>query len=101
VRYTPAIITTAIMLGLTLWLLIGRFRIRKDSNWPLFYYFALVAYHQAFPGELNSYAIYAAVIAALFYRFEFVGGWLGHLLRAVEMGVLLYLSYRFFQIVFG
>jgi hypothetical protein len=101
VRYTPALITTAVMLGLTLWLLIGRFKTRKDSNWPLFYYFALIAYHQAFRGELNSYAIYAALIAALFYRFEFVGGKFSYLLRAVEMGVLVYLSYRFLQIVFG
>jgi hypothetical protein len=101
VRYTPAIITTAIMLGLTVWLLIGRFKVRRDSNWPLFYYFALIGYHQGFKGELNSYAIYAAVVAALFYRFEFVGGWFNYLLRGVEMGVLLYLIYTFFHIVFG
>jgi hypothetical protein len=89
------------MLGLTVWLLIGRFKVRKESNWPLFYYFALIGYHQAFKGELNSYAIYAGVIAALFFRFEFIGGWFSKFLRGVEMAVLLYLIYRFFQTVFG
>jgi len=99
VRYTPTNITTAIMLGLTLWLLIGRFRVRHDSNWPLFYYLALVAYHQAFPGALNSYVIYTGVLIALFFRFEFVGGWFRYLLRVVEVGVLSYLIYRFFHLV--
>jgi hypothetical protein len=94
VRYTPTNITTAVMLGLTLWLLIGRFKSRPDSNWPLFYYLLLVAYHQALPGRLNPYAIYTGVVAALFIRFEFMGGWLGYLLRGVELAVLLYLGYR-------
>ena len=82
-----------------MWLLIGRFRVRNDSNWPLFYYFALIAYHQAFPGALNSYVLYAGVIIALFFRFEFVGGWFNLLLRGVEMGVLFYLIYRFFYLI--
>jgi hypothetical protein len=99
VRYTPTNVTTAVMLGLTVWLLIGRFRARGDSNWPLFYYVMLVAYHQLLPGRLNPYAIYTSVIAALFIRFEFTGGWIGYLLRFIELGILIYLVYRFSSIV--
>lgn len=98
-RYTPTNVTTAVMLGLTLWLLIGRFRTKANSNWPLFYYIVLVAYHQALPGRLNPYAIYTGVITALFIRFEFTGGWIGYLFRGTELIVLLYLVYRFFNLV--
>lgn len=98
-RYTPTNITTAVMLALTLWLLVGRFRARSHSSWPLIYYAVLVAYHQALPGRLNPYAIYTAVIAALFLRFEFMTGWLAYILQGAEMAVLLYLAYRMFSMV--
>jgi hypothetical protein len=100
VRYTASNVTTAVMLGLTLWLVIGRFKVRGDSNWPLYYWAALIAYHQGFQGHLNQYALYAGVICALLIRFEFVGGWFRILLRGVELGVLLHVVYQLFNVIF-
>jgi hypothetical protein len=93
VRYASFNITTAVLIGLTVWLVVGRFKARADSNWPLFYYIGLVFYHQAYPGRLNPYVILTGVIAALFIRFEFMGGWIGYLLRGIELGVLAYILF--------
>ena len=100
-RYTPTLVTTAIMLGLTLWLVVGRFKARADSNWPLFYYLALVAYHQGFVGRLNPGVVYTAVVTALFLRFEFMGGWFNILLRFLELASLLYFCWRFWGFIVG
>jgi hypothetical protein len=93
VRYSAFNITTAVLLALTVWLIIARFRIRTDSNWPLIYYGILVAYHQFYPGRLNPYVILTVVMTALLIRFEFLGGWIRYVLRALELGVLVYLIY--------
>jgi len=99
IRYSPFNITSAVALGLTVWLFVARFRTRLDSNWPLFYYLGLVIYGHLFPGNLDPAWIYAGVVSALFLRFEFMGGWFLKLIRGVELIVLLYVIHRLIYII--
>ena len=88
VRYSPGNLTTLIVVGLTLLQVVSRFKLRPDHNWPLLYYVFLVAYHQYFPGRIYPLAIYTAVIAALFLRFEFMGGFFRYLFVFIEFAGL-------------
>jgi len=88
------------MLGLMCWLLIGRLRSKADSTWPLVFYAALVAFHQAFPGRLLSYPIFIGVVTALLLRFEFTGNRLAALLRTVEIFMIVLIIQNFVGLVF-
>jgi hypothetical protein len=99
VRYASSNITTAVMFGFTVYLMVARFKSRQDWTWPLFYYLFLFVYFQAFPGSLNPLAVYAGVVCALLIRFEFLSKKVTTSLRVVEMGVLCYLAYAFLSLV--
>lgn len=88
----------ALLLG-ALWLTFSRFRYRADLNWPLVYYFALVAWHVAHPLMMNEYLVYAAVVSALFLRFEFMNERFALLFKIVETVCLVALAWRFFQLI--
>jgi hypothetical protein len=87
-------VLTATFMAMTAGLLYFRLNRSCESNWPLFYYLLAVIYAKWFEGTLNDYALYAAVIAALLLRFEFMGGWIIRILQAGEFGLLLYFLYR-------
>jgi hypothetical protein len=97
VRYTATNITTFVMIGFTAWLVFTRFRPKPDPNWPLFYYLAVVAYHQYLPGRLHPQVLFAGVVLALIMRFEFVGGFLGKVFRAAEVLIFLFIGYQFWD----
>ena len=94
-RYASTNITTFVMLMFTVWIIITRFRSKPDNNWPLFYYLAVVAFHQTLPGILNEWVLYAGVISALMLRFEFLGGFLAVVVRILELVCLAALAYQF------
>ena len=71
-----------------------RFAGRPDSNWPLFYYAALLAYLYHFEGVLDARFVYAGLIAALVLRFEYLAGYLWVGLRTLEAGFLTYVMWR-------
>lgn len=98
-RYTATNVTTFVMLLFTLWVIYARFRSKPDVSWPLFYYLAVVAYHQYLPSRLNEYLIYVGTIAALMMRFEFLGGAFGMLIRIAEVICLSLLAYQFAALV--
>jgi hypothetical protein len=98
-EYSAGNVTTGVMVILTIWTVISRFRFRTDANWPLIYYLFVVIYHQWAPGRLNPWAIYAGVVSALLLRFEFMGGGFLRLIRFIEVGVLLALTWNFFTLV--
>jgi hypothetical protein len=93
VRYAASNITTFVLLMLTIWTLVVRYKSRPDSNWPLIFYLLLVMYHQATPEGLNSFSIYVGVIAALFLRFEFMAGFFRYLFLTVEAAVMFMTMY--------
>lgn len=92
-RYAASNITTFVLLMLTIWTLVVRYKSRPDSNWPLIFYLLLVMYHQATPEGLNSFSIYVGVIAALFLRFEFMAGFFRYLFLTVEAAVMFMTMY--------
>jgi hypothetical protein len=93
VRFGATNITTAVLSGVTVWVLIARLRGAVETNWPLFYYLGVVAFSTAIPGVLDPAWVYSGVVCALLLRFEFLGGFLLKVVRGIEMVVLLYLLY--------
>lgn len=65
-----------------------------DTSWPLFYYAGLVFYTRSFEGEYENYFIFAGILAALFLRFEFLGGLFLKVVRTVELVALGYVLLR-------
>ncbi|MBM3812166.1 MAG: hypothetical protein FJW20_11105 [Acidimicrobiia bacterium] len=98
-RYASSNITTAVMFGFTVYLMVVRFRTRRDWNLPLIYYLFVVAYHQAFPERLLAYAIYTGVVIALVIRFEFLPKKLEGVLRFLDISILTFLAYSFLTLV--
>lgn len=70
-----------------------------DTSWPLFYYAGLVFYTRSFEGEYENYFIFAGILAALFLRFEFLGGVFLKVVRAVELVALGYVLLRGFTLL--
>ncbi len=96
-RFSVFNVTTAVLLGLTLWVLIARIRGVVESNWPLYYYAGVIGYSVVFPGYLDEAWIYAGVVCALLLRFEFMGGWFLKIIRTIDILVLLVIAYWAFD----
>lgn len=92
-------VLTMVLMGLTAWLGAARFKSKLESNWPLFYYLALVGYLKRFDGSFDPLMVYVGVVSALFLRFEFMGGWFLRLVQTVELFILAYVVYRGFQLI--
>jgi hypothetical protein len=99
-RYSASNVTTVLMLLFTLWIVVTRFRTGSNINWPLIYYFAIGFYHISMPGRINQYVLYVGVVTALLLRFEFIGGYFGYFARAVEVSVLLVITYYLWTAAF-
>ena len=98
-RYAPANVTTALMFGFTIYLMVARFKSRQDWTWPLIYYLILVIYHQAFPGRLPVVVVYAGVVSALLIRFEFLTPKVTGAVRVIEFIGLSAIAYSLFEAV--
>ena len=94
-RYASSNITIFLMLMFTVWIIFTRFRSKPDTNWPFFFYRAVVAFHLTVPGILNEWVLYAGVVSALLLRFEFLGGFLAVVVRILELVCLAALAYQF------
>ncbi len=92
-RFTVFNGSTVVFVAITVWVLSVRIRGVVDSNWPLFYYVAVVAYSAVFPGYLDPAFVYAGVVCALLLRFEFMGGFFLKIVRVIEIIVLAYYAY--------
>ena len=87
------------MFGLSVYLMVARFKSRQDWTWPLFYYLFVVVFHQAYPGKLPVWAVYVGVVAALLIRFEFLTPKVNNVVRILEFLILSVLAYSFFSAV--
>ncbi len=83
-RWTPFSFATLALIAITAWMMTARARGGVESNWPLLYYAAVVAYGVAFPGTLITYWILIGSGAALLLRFEFLGGAALTFIRVME-----------------
>ena len=93
--------TTVLVIVLTLWVMWLRKQLKFDSNLPLLYYAVLVFYSRAYEGAYYNYAIMAGVLAGLFLRFEFLGGWPLKSIRTVEFVVHCYVLYMAVTLLFS
>ncbi|MDX1979460.1 MAG: hypothetical protein SFV51_04265 [Bryobacteraceae bacterium] len=94
-------ITTLVLLSLTVWITVIRYRTKLDSNWPLFYYIALVAYARKFEETINPTLVLVAVAMALLLRFEFLEGWILKAIQYTETAILIYVIWRCLELLFG
>ncbi len=94
-------ITTLLVLAITIWVLVIRYRTRPDNNWPLFYYIALVAYTKKFEDIIDPGFVFVAVVGALLLRFEFMSGWVLKVVMYIETACLGYVILRCVQVLFG
>lgn len=92
-RFEAFNITTVLALGCSSILVFARLRGLADNSWPLIYYIGIVAYSMLFPGHLESRYIYLGSVAALFLRFEFMGGAFLKFIKLVDFLTLLYFLY--------
>ncbi|MBM3725102.1 MAG: hypothetical protein FJW40_06730 [Acidobacteria bacterium] len=98
--YSTFNLLTTLLLGCTVWLIIARFTSRLDSNYPLAVYVAAFAHSQAFAGGLNTGYILFSLAAALFLRFEFIGGPVLTVVRALDLLGLGYIGWRSLTLIF-
>ena len=90
---------TLVIAILTVAMMRARFTTRIDTPWAMVYYIALVLYVRSVEGEYNNYVIFAGVVAALFLRFEFMGGFFLKLFRTAEFVVHCYVLVMAFLIL--
>ncbi|MFN3323369.1 MAG: hypothetical protein ACK5AZ_07730 [Bryobacteraceae bacterium] len=93
IGFTVIDLITLALFGATVWMMYARYAFRIDSNWPLVYYALLVTFLNTY-GGMDPFMVYAGVVAALFLRFEFMGGAFLKFVRLIEFVVLLYVAWR-------
>jgi hypothetical protein len=94
IRITPFNVITFIMMVATAGVIWMRYRKTVENNWPLFYYLGIVVYLKAFDGSLEPLAVYVGMVAALFLRFEFLGGFILKSVKVVDLLILGYFLWR-------
>ena len=85
---------TLSLMGLTVWMIVARFRHHLENNWALVYYACLLAYWKSYEGALNTYWVLGGVVSGLLLRFEFLGKIVSGAIRAVELAVFAYVLWR-------
>jgi hypothetical protein len=96
-RYGAVNVTTFVMLGFALWVIFTRIRARPDNNWPVVFYPVITTFAIQIPGRVDINWLLTGIASALLLRFEFVGGFISHVVRLVDFVALLAISYFLFQ----
>ena len=92
-------VITLLLMGLTVWVIVTRARGKVENNWPLVYYLLVLVYWKVFEGGLHFYWVYTGLAAAVFLRFEFMGGVVLTFVRLIEYCFLVYMIVRGLQLV--
>ena len=96
-RYGAVNVTTFVMLGFALWVIFTRLRAKPDNNWPIIFYAVIVIFALQLPGRVDINVLMGGIAVALLLRFEFVGGFAQHIVRAADFIALVAVSYFLFQ----
>jgi hypothetical protein len=86
-------VITLMLMAATVLVAARRFGARVDSNWPLAYYGVLVAYWRGYAYTLDTYWVLGGLLCGLILRFEFLGGAVEKLIRALEILVFGYVIF--------
>ena len=82
-----------------LWVALSRFNVRLENNWPLVFYFCLIAWAHSFADSFNPMHIYPAAVCGLLLRFEFMPERLVMLVRFIELALLILIAWDLFEIL--
>lgn len=82
-----------------LWVALSRFNMRPDSNWPLVFYFCLLAWAHSSGEYFNTLTFYSAAGCGLVLRFEFLPERLVLLVRFIELALLMLIAWDLFQLL--
>jgi hypothetical protein len=94
-------LSTLILMAMTFGIIYFRYATTvQASNWPLVYYAFTVLHIQLYPEGINQNVLFAAILAAMLIRFEFMAGWFLKLIETVEYICLLLIAYSLFLILF-
>ena len=97
--FTVFNIVTLLLLAATVLVAVKRFTLHMDSNWPLIYYSAVIAYWRWFNYSFDNYWVLAGLGCALLLRFEFLGAAVVKLIRAVELVIFAYIILRCVKLI--
>jgi hypothetical protein len=92
-------IVTLLLMSATLLVAVKRFSASADTNWPLAYYGVLVAYWRGYSFTLDNYWVLGGLLCGLLLRFEFLGGAVEKLIRALELLVFAYVAWRCVKLI--
>jgi hypothetical protein len=98
-RYGALNVTTFVILGFALWVIFTRIRNRVDNNWPMAFYPIVIIYAMQVPGRIEFEPLVGGLAVALLMRFEFVGGFMTHVVRLADFVALLAICYSLFQAI--
>ncbi len=88
-------VTLGLLVLLGLFVAYTRFKNWLDSNIPIIFYIALIAYMQSTEGSVPFWLIATGLALALILRFEFMNNGFTRVVKFLELGalgVMLYLS---------
>jgi hypothetical protein len=84
-------VITLFLMAATLVVMAKRLTAAADSNWPLAYYGLLLTYWRGYMYTLDNYWVIGGVLCGLLLRFEFLGGAIEKIIRALELLVFGYI----------
>lgn len=92
-------VVTLLLMAATLLVAAKRLSCAVDSNWPMAYYGVLLAYWRGYAYTLDNYWVMGGLLCGLLLRFEFLGGAAEKLIRALELFVFVYVTWRCVQLI--
>lgn len=93
-------LSTCLLIAMTVGIIYFRYSITsQDSNWPLVYYAFVVLHLQLYPEALSQNVVFAAILAAIFIRFEFLAGWFLKTVQLAEYVLLMLIVYRLLSLL--
>ena len=93
-RFSDLELLALVASAFTVWLFVARGRMALESNWPLFYYLAMVFYQKSGGRFIDANFIYAGVVCAMMIRFEFMSPGVVKIFRVIEAVCLIYIIWR-------
>lgn len=90
-----------VLMGLLAAVLVTRYTGKLDRSWPLIVWVSTIVFSNAFEGAVDPRLVYGGVICALLLRFEFMGGWVMKVVRALESIAIVTILWALFRVVRG
>jgi hypothetical protein len=92
-------VVTLFLIAATLVVTVKRLTASSDCNWPLAYYGLLLTYWRGYMYTLDNYWVIGGVVCGLVLRFEFLGGAIEKIIRALELLVFGYVVWSGVRLV--